>query len=60
MTAYIVHSLPLLMSAVQIFVKDRMSVVAHLVGIDQIGYEKELGLTLNVSALHFFVQLVLL
>ncbi len=28
-----------------------MSVVAHLVGIDQIGYEKELGLTLNVSSL---------
>jgi hypothetical protein len=48
MTAYIVHSLPLLMSAVQIFVADRMSVVAHLVGLEQIGYEKELGLNLNV------------
>jgi hypothetical protein len=25
-----------------------MSVVAHLVGLEQIGYEKELGLNLNV------------
>jgi hypothetical protein len=28
-----------------------MSVVAHLVGLEQIGYEKELGLNLNVSGL---------
>ena len=28
------------MSAVQIFCGDRMAVVAHLVGVDQLGYEK--------------------
>ena len=37
------------MSAVQVFVADKMSVVAHLVGLEQLGYEKELGLNLNVS-----------
>ncbi len=45
MTAYLIHSLPLLMSAVQIFCGDKMSVVAHLVGLEQLGYEAELGLT---------------
>ncbi len=45
MTAYLIHSLPLLMSAVQIFCGDKMAVVAHLVGLEQLGYETELGLT---------------
>ena len=36
------------MSAVQIFCGDRMAVVAHLVGVDQLGYEKELGMTPSV------------
>ena len=49
MTAYIIHSLPLLMSAVQVFCKDQMAVVAHLVGLEQLGYESELGLTSIVS-----------
>ena len=48
MTAYLIHSLPLLMSAVQIFTGDRMAVVAHLVGLEQIGYETELGMNHNV------------
>ena len=49
MTAYLIHSLPLLMSAVQIFTGDQMAVVAHLVGLEQIGYETELGMNLSVS-----------
>ena len=48
MTAYLIHSLPLLMSAVQIFTGDQMAVVAHLVGLEQIGYETELGMNHNV------------
>ncbi|XP_046563454.1 glycine-rich domain-containing protein 1-like [Haliotis rubra] len=35
-TCRIIHSLPLLMSAVQIFYHDKMAAVAHLVGPDQI------------------------
>ena len=49
MTAYLIHSLPLLMSAVQIFCGEKMAVVAHLAGLDQLGYETELGLNLAVS-----------
>ena len=45
LTAYLIHSLPLLMSAVQIFCGDKMAVVAHLAGLEQLGYETELGLT---------------
>ena len=30
-----------------------MSVVAHLVGLEQLGYEKSLGMTLGVSATLF-------
>ena len=29
--------------------RDKMAVVAHLVGIDQLGYEKELGMTPSVG-----------
>ena len=49
MTAYLIHSLPLLMSAVQIFTGDQMAVVAHLVGLEQVGYETDLGLDMKVS-----------
>ena len=31
--------------------RDKMAMVAHLVGIDQLGYEKELGMTPSVSFL---------
>jgi len=48
LTAHILHSLPLLMSAVQIYRGDKMALVAHLVGVDQIGYEARLGLTPDV------------
>jgi hypothetical protein len=50
MTVYLIHSLPLLMSAVQIFTGDQMAVVAHLVGLEQIGYESELGMNHSVSS----------
>ena len=49
LTAYLIHSIPLQQSAVQIFAGDKMSVVAHLVGLEQLGYEKTLGMTLGVS-----------
>ena len=49
MTAYLIHSLPLLMSAVQIYSGDRMAVVAHLVGLEQLGFEKDLGMNRGVS-----------
>ncbi len=40
-TVYLVHSLPLEMSAVQLFVGARMAVVAHLVGADTVGADNE-------------------
>ena len=49
MTAYLIHSLPLLMSAVQIFTGDQMAAVAHLVGLEQIGYELDLGMNMSVG-----------
>ena len=49
LTAYLIHSIPLLQSAVQIFAGDKMTVVAHLVGLEQIGYEKILGMSMGVS-----------
>ena len=49
LTAYLIHSLPLAMSCVQLFAGDKMAVVAHLVGLEQLGYEKVLGMTLPVS-----------
>ena len=48
LTAYLIHSLPLQQSAVQIFCADKMSVVAHLVGLEQLGYEKTIGLNMAV------------
>lgn len=48
MTVYLVHSLPLNMSVVQVFVKDKMAAVAHLVGLEQVGYEKTLGINMQV------------
>ena len=53
LTAYLIHSIPLQQSAVQIFAGDKMSVVAHLVGMEQLGYEKSLGMTLGVSTTWF-------
>ena len=49
LTAYLIHSLPLQQSAVQVFAGEKMSVVGHLVGLEQIGYEKILGMTMTVS-----------
>ena len=44
MSAYLIHSLPLKMSAIQIFVGDKMACVSHLVGEDTIGGETDLQL----------------
>ena len=49
MTVYLIHSLPLLMSAVQVYTGDQMAVVAHLVGLEQVGYEADLGVNMSVS-----------
>ena len=35
-TVRIIHSLPLMMSAVHVFFKDKMAAVGHLVGADQL------------------------
>ena len=35
-TCRLIHSLPLVMSAIQVFYHDRMAAVAHLIGSDQI------------------------
>ena len=35
-TCHVVHSIPLAMSAVQIFLADRMISVSHLIGNDQL------------------------
>ena len=57
-SVYLVHSLPLRMSAVQLFVGDRMAAVAHLVDSNTLGnVTKELGLqddvrNFNRSTLH--------
>ena len=44
MSAYLIHSLPLKMSAIQIFVGDKMACVSHLVGEDTIGGGTDLQL----------------
>ena len=50
LTVYLLHSLALEMSAIQVFHGDRMTTVAHLIGVDTLGnYCKSLGLTSDVS-----------
>eukprot|EP00095_Tigriopus_kingsejongensis_P000673 maker-scaffold340_size202118-snap-gene-0.21 protein:Tk00673 transcript:maker-scaffold340_size202118-snap-gene-0.21-mRNA-1 annotation:"hypothetical protein LOTGIDRAFT_153725" len=45
-SVYLIHSLPLEMSAIQVFVGDKMATVAHLIGPDTLGHdEARLGLT---------------
>ena len=44
MSVYLIHSLPLVLSAVQVFVGPDMAVVAHTVGPDTIGRERKLEL----------------
>ena len=51
MTVYLIHSISLLMSAVQVFCGGKMAVVAHLVGLEQLGYETDLGLTTAVRSI---------
>ena len=53
MSVYLIHSLPLKMSAIQIFVGDKMACVSHLVGEDTIGWEKDLELDGEVVYLRF-------
>lgn len=50
MTVYVIHSLPLMMSVLQIYIEDQMAMVAHLVSADTIGFEKALGLHTQVKS----------
>ncbi len=49
LSVYLIHSLPLEMSAIQLFIGERMSVVAHLVYEDTIGHEKSMHLNGEVN-----------
>ena len=53
MSAYLIHSLPLKMSAIQIYVGDKMTCVSHLVGEDTIGGETDLQLDGEVQIPNF-------
>ena len=53
MSAYLIHSLPLKMSAIQIFVGDKMACVSHLVGEDTIGGGTDLQLDGEVRRQNF-------
>ena len=53
MSAYLIHSLPLKMSAIQIFVGDKMACASHLVGEDTIGGETDLQLDGEVRRPNF-------
>ena len=46
----ILHSIPILMSAVQVFLDQRMVALSHLVGMEQLGYETDIGLDLEVRS----------
>lgn len=39
-SVYLIHSLPLEMSAIQLFIGEKMAMVAHLVGPDTIGEQE--------------------
>lgn len=53
-SVYLLHSLPLEMSAIQLFVGDKMAVVAHLVSKDTIGRIPNTGLDEDVITNYFF------
>lgn len=61
-SVYLIHSLPLEMSAIQVFVGDKMATVAHLVGPDTLGTdETRLGLAEDVSiiknvCIHIYIE----
>jgi hypothetical protein len=40
--------------------REQMAIVAHLVGVEQLGYEKELGMTPSVSLARNCLNLILL
>ena len=58
LSVYLIHSLPLEMSAIQIFYGDKMSVVAHLVGGDTIGYESELHIDTDFAGLPWRAMII--
>ena len=49
LNVYLIHSLPLEMSAIQVFVGSQMATVAHLVHSDTIGHESGLKLESDFS-----------
>ena len=50
LSVYVIHSLPTLMSVVQLWDKGEMVMVCHLVSADTVGYEKALGLDNQVCS----------
>lgn len=50
-TARVIHSIPLKMSAVQLFRKDKMVSVGHLIGTDQLPTIKNVGLDFQYAAI---------
>ena len=57
-TVYLIHSLPLEMSAIQVFTGDKMAVVAHLVSADTIGHEPDLGLNSDFTHLPWRAMII--
>jgi len=53
-TVRVVHCQPLLMSCVQVFLRDQMMAVSHLVGTDQIPDSQS-----SVVCIHFWLNLLL-
>ena len=42
-TCRVIHSVPLMMSAVQVYYRDRMAAVSHLIGTDQLPIPSQVG-----------------
>lgn len=47
-TCRVIHSIPMLMSAIQVFYHDKMVTVAHLIGPEQLPCSSEVRLALVV------------
>jgi hypothetical protein len=62
-SVYLIHSLALEMSAIQLFVGDKMAVVAHLVGKDTVGpmFVKDVRNCFNAAwgAVHQFLRIII-
>ena len=53
-TCRMIHSVPLLMSVIQIFYRDKMAAVAHLIGSDQIPKPSQVCLIMVLNKSVYF------